>query len=216
MVPQDAIRRAQEAAEDQRLQSRAQDLWRASHEYSCLADNETTPWLKHTQWPCLFRNRPLDLISASAQKPRPSANDDYLLGRWRGAPRWSPAGNEAKLRILMRATDQIFARAEATLAQTSYRWRCWLHTYHKDVFWATAFRALPSQHSYISVWKQFICYIFRVAACSPRERKQINNVKFRPEEVQMIDHILALLEDMEEDGGARRVGMMGMMETYGT
>jgi hypothetical protein len=111
---------AQEVAEDQRLKARAQEIWQASQEYSCPEDNETTPWLKHTQWPSLFRNRPLDIISASAQKPRPSCNDDYLLGHWRGSPVWSPAVNEAKLRILMKAVDQVFERAGATLACTSY------------------------------------------------------------------------------------------------
>ena len=110
----DKILLAQEAAEDQRLEARMRDIWQASQEYSCLDDNETTPWLKYTQWPSLFRNRPLDIISASAQKPRPLCNDEYLLGHWHGGPVWSPAVNEAKLRILMRAVDQMFERAGAT------------------------------------------------------------------------------------------------------
>jgi hypothetical protein len=80
----DEILLAQEAAEDQRLRARALEIWQASQEYTCPEDNETTPWLKHTQWPSLFRNRPLDIVSASAQKPRSSLNDDYLLGHWRG------------------------------------------------------------------------------------------------------------------------------------
>jgi hypothetical protein len=147
----DEILLAQEAAKDQRLQARAQEVWHASQEYSCPEDNETTPWLKHTQWPSLFQNRPLDVISATAQKPGSSPNDDYLLGRWRGTPLRSPAVNKAKLRILIRSADQMFERAGATLARTSYRWRYWLNTYHKDSFWTTAFRALPSQHNYISV-----------------------------------------------------------------
>jgi hypothetical protein len=98
----------------------------------------------------------------------------------------------------MRAVDQVFERAGATLACTSYQWRCWLNTYHKDSFWTTAFRELLSQHNYISVWKMFICYIFRVSACSPRKRKQIYNLKLWPEEIQMMDYILELLEEVED------------------
>ena len=52
----DEILLTQEAAEEQRLQARAQEVWRASQEYSCPEDNETTPWLKHTQWPSVFQN----------------------------------------------------------------------------------------------------------------------------------------------------------------
>jgi hypothetical protein len=40
----------------------------------------------------------------------------------------------------MKAVDQMFERAGVTLACTSYRWRCWVNSYHKDPFWATASR----------------------------------------------------------------------------
>jgi hypothetical protein len=98
----------------------------------------------------------------------------------------------------MNAVDQVFQRAGATLARTCYQWRCWVNTYHKDDFWTNALRALPSQRDHISVWKRLICYVFRVLACAPRERKQIYNLTFRPQEIQMMDYILALLEEVEE------------------
>src|SRR3981081_1182641 len=60
---------AQEATEDERLLITARDIWRAAHEYSCPEDNETTPWLQYTKAPILFQNRPLDIITASAQRP---------------------------------------------------------------------------------------------------------------------------------------------------
>jgi hypothetical protein len=193
----DEILLAQEAVEDQRLQAQSREIWQASQEYSCPEDNETTPWLKHTKWPDLFQNRPLDIITASAQQPRLSLDEDYLLGHWRGTPLRSPAINEAKLRILMKAVDQMFERAIATLACTNYRLRCWLGTYRKDSFRSCAFHLVSSQKRYISSWKQFICYIFRVLACKPLYRKQIYNLQFRPKEIQMMNYILSLLE--EED-----------------
>ena len=137
--PHEDVLLAQEAAEDARLQCRRAKMWMAEQVYSCSADNETTPWLKHTRWPTIFHNRPLDIIAATAQKPghRQEPACDYLLGHWRGRPLVSPAQDEAVLRRLMDAVDHMFARAGATLDQTSYRWRCWLNTYddnHRQVF----------------------------------------------------------------------------------
>ncbi|PWI65244.1 hypothetical protein PCL_07294 [Purpureocillium lilacinum] len=58
---------AQEAAEDERLRARARQLWRESQGTSCPKDNETTQKLQHTKWPEMFRDRPLDIITASAR-----------------------------------------------------------------------------------------------------------------------------------------------------
>jgi hypothetical protein len=189
---------AQEAIEDQRLDAQSREIWQVSQEYSCPADNETTPWLKHTKWPDLFQNRPLDIITASAQQPRPSRDEDYLLGHWHGTPLWSPAANEAKIRILMKAVDQMFERAIATLACTNYRLRCWLATYRKDSFRSCAFHLVLSQKKNTSSWKQFISYVFRVLACKPRYCKQIYNLQFRPREIQMMEYILSLLEEGDD------------------
>ncbi|KAH8749832.1 hypothetical protein BGZ57DRAFT_130811 [Hyaloscypha finlandica] len=134
----DDILLAQEAAEDERLEARAREVWQAGQKHSCPADNETTPWIQHTKAPILFRNRPLDIITASTQKPSAS-NAEYCLGSWQGRPAVSPARNEAQLRVLMRAVDQVFDRAEATLNRTSYQFRCWLHTFHKRIFWPHVF-----------------------------------------------------------------------------
>lgn len=60
---------AQEAAKDRRRQARAEQAWRESQQYSCKEDNKITPWLKHTRWPEIFRNRPLNIITASARQP---------------------------------------------------------------------------------------------------------------------------------------------------
>jgi hypothetical protein len=161
------ILRAQEAAEDQRLLAKATQIQEENERYSCTDDNETTPWLKHTQWPDWFQNRPLDVITATAQKPDPRAfagDEGFTLGRWQGAVLISPAQNEAKLCLLMRAADQMFARAEETLRRTPYRLRCWLKSYHKDSFYPKAVDVLPGRSGYYTLWKQFICYIFRVLA----------------------------------------------------
>ncbi|KHO10690.1 hypothetical protein MAA_11741 [Metarhizium robertsii ARSEF 23] len=195
---------AQEAAEDRRRQARAEQAWRESQQHSCEEDNETTPWLKHTRWPEIFRNRPLDIITASARQPTrgPYQNsEDYLLGHWRGVPLCSSAAAEAQLRLLMRAVDEVFDRAKATLTSTSYRSRCWLSSHWKNEFWHRPLRILPpsTEQKYKSYWKQFICYVFRALACKPVLRREIYNVSLSVDDVTMMRHILGLVSQLQEE-----------------
>ncbi|KJK85167.1 hypothetical protein H633G_10998 [Metarhizium anisopliae BRIP 53284] len=106
----DDVLLVQEAADDSRLQAKASRMWRESQEYSCAEDNETTPWLQHTRWPERFRNRPLDIITASSRLPARGCyeqNGDFTLGSWRGIPLRSSAAVEARIRVLMRAIDDM-------------------------------------------------------------------------------------------------------------
>ncbi|KAH7111677.1 hypothetical protein B0J13DRAFT_659877, partial [Dactylonectria estremocensis] len=162
-----------------------------------IEQSETTKWLQHTGWPQLFRNRPLDIIAASTLQPRPGYNEDYLLGSWQGTQVWSSVAVEAQLQIILRGVDLMFDRAKFTLARTSYRSRCWLNTYWKDVFWPHEFRIVSSQKRYISTWKRFICFIFRALQSSPRLRREIYNLRLRPDEVKMMRHILDLASTLQ-------------------
>lgn len=206
---------AQEAAEDSRIRAKAEQIWRDSQEYSCAEDNETTPWLQYTRWPQLFRNRPLDIITASTRQPAQGPNrdnEDYLLGVWRGIPLRSSAAAEVRLRLLMRAVDDVFDRAEATLACTSYRSRCWLSSYWKETFYNRPLRILPrrTKERYKSRWKHFICYLFRALALEPRQRREIYNLPLRADEIRMMRHVLDLVsqlevEEEEQEGNAEDV-----------
>ncbi|KAH7147018.1 hypothetical protein B0J13DRAFT_584406 [Dactylonectria estremocensis] len=84
-----------------------------------IEQSETTPWLQHTRWPDLFRNRPLDIITASAQQPGPPRSGGYLLGQWQGSALWSFAETETQLRIILQGLDLMFDRARATLNRTN-------------------------------------------------------------------------------------------------
>ncbi|KAH8656365.1 hypothetical protein BGZ61DRAFT_486596 [Ilyonectria robusta] len=165
-----------------------------------IEQSETTKWLQHTGWPQLFRNRPLDIIAASSLQPGPAWNEDYLLGSWQGTQIWSSVAVEAQLRIILRGVDLMFDRAKFTLARTSYRSRCWLNTYWKDVFWPHEFRIISSQKRYISTWKRFICFIFRTLQSSPQLRREIYNLRLRPDEVKMMRHILDLASTLQQQG----------------
>ncbi|KAM5528478.1 hypothetical protein FOXYSP1_18959 [Fusarium oxysporum f. sp. phaseoli] len=44
--------------------------------------SETTPWLQHTRWAELFRNRLLEIIAATAKQSALQSSRNYLLGQW--------------------------------------------------------------------------------------------------------------------------------------
>ncbi|KID82123.1 telomere-associated recQ-like helicase [Metarhizium guizhouense ARSEF 977] len=199
----DDVLLAQEAAEDSRLQARASRMWRESQEYSCAEDNETTPWLQHTRWPERFRNRPLDIITASSRLPARGCyeqNEDFTLGSWRGIPLRSSAAVEARIRVLMRAVDDMFDRAEATLACTSYQSRCWLTSYRNGVFRNRPLRVMPSStgRQYKSKWKRVICYIFRALELGPRRLREVHNMVLRGDDIKMMNHIVNLASHVVE------------------
>ncbi|KAH7187018.1 hypothetical protein DER44DRAFT_633834, partial [Fusarium oxysporum] len=83
-----------------------------------LGTSETTPWLQHTCWAELFRNRSLEIIAATAKLPASQPSRNYLLGEGKGFPLWSSAETEAQLRIILHGLDLMFDRARATLDRT--------------------------------------------------------------------------------------------------
>lgn len=191
---------AQEESEDQRLLEKSRRIQQANEQYSCKEDNETTPWLQHTGWPVLHKNRPLDILTASALPPSKRPTDDYYLGRWSNSPVESPRANEAKLQLLMCAVDRMFERAHKTLDRTHYRLRCWLQTYHRRHFRPVAFKRLGTEASragYIAIWKQFICYVFRSWATPTHLRSEIYGVTFQLNESRQMEYIWStLLEEV--------------------
>ena len=194
---------AQVDAEDRRLRARAEQIRTESQKHSCIEDNETTPWLKFTKWPELFIDRPLEIITATARLPSRTSwkNEKYLLGDWRGAPVYSSAATERRIRILMSSVDDVFDRAAATLTCTPYRSRCWAASYWKDEFRHRPLRSLPAstRQSYKARWKQFICFIFRALSLGNSKLRQIYNLPLRRDDIVMMQYILDLTLDGEDD-----------------
>ncbi|PNP52709.1 hypothetical protein FNYG_15809 [Fusarium nygamai] len=168
--------------------------------------NETTPWLRHTRWPDLFRNRSLEVISTTAQQPDFIQGQDYLLGKWKGSSVESSAEAEAQLRILLQGVDIMFNRVMATMARTSYTSRCWLNTYSRNDFWPHPFRAVLCLKRYMSVWKRLICFVFRVLGFKERQRQELYNFKLGLKEEKMMHYILFLASQLpsREQGHSRR------------
>ncbi|EXK78037.1 hypothetical protein FOQG_17267 [Fusarium oxysporum f. sp. raphani 54005] len=164
--------------------------------------SETTPWLQHTRWAELFRNRSLEIIAATAKLPASQWSRKYLLGQWQGLDFWSSAETEAQLQVILRGLDLMFDRTRATLDRTPYISRCWLNTYAKDAFWPHGFRVIPSFKKYLAIWKRFICFVFRALQYPSRQRKEVYNLRLGSDEIKMMQHILYLVGQLQlgEDG----------------
>lgn len=73
------ILRAQEAVKDSRICDHFHAIQSARYVYSCLDNNETTLWSKHNQWPELFHDRPLDIITTTVRQPQWYYSRDYII-----------------------------------------------------------------------------------------------------------------------------------------
>ncbi|KAH7231387.1 uncharacterized protein BKA55DRAFT_598628 [Fusarium redolens] len=179
--------------------------------------SETTPWLQHTRWAKLFRNRSLEIIAATAKLPASQWSRRYLLGQWQGLYIWSSAETEAQLQVILRGLDLMFDRARATLDRTPYISRCWLNTYAKDAFWPHGFRVIPSFKKYLAIWKRFICFVFRALQYPSRQRKEVYNLRLGSNEINMMQHILYLVGQLQlgEDGNVSDSSDSEGDESYG-
>jgi hypothetical protein len=164
--------------------------------------SEMTPWLLHTRWAELFRDRPLGIIASTAKQPASQWSRNYLLGQWQGFPMWSSGETEAQLQIILHGLDLMFDRARATLDRTPYISRCWLNTFAKDAFWPHGFRIIPSFKKYLAIWKRFICFVFRILQYPSWQRKEVYNLRLGSNETKMMQHILYLIGHLQlgEDG----------------
>lgn len=133
----------------------------------------------------------LDIISASTLRPT-RHRDDYVLGTWAGRDFASPAEDEAKLRTLMAAADLMFGRAMETLKGTHHRLRWWLKSYNETRFRPVPFAALRTRHGqegYFTVWRQFLCYVFRAWATAEPLREEVYGLRFQEKEARLMDYI---------------------------
>ncbi|RTE73097.1 hypothetical protein BHE90_012495 [Fusarium euwallaceae] len=110
--------------------------------------------------------------------------------------------NIITLHTLLQGVDLMFDRATVTLGRTSYTSRCWLNTYSKDVFWPHASRLVSCFKRYVSVWKRFICFIFRVLRFKARQRQRIYNLRLGSDEEKMMQYILTLVSQLLLKGGS--------------
>ncbi|KAI8710760.1 hypothetical protein NCS52_01535800 [Fusarium sp. LHS14.1] len=134
---------------------------------------------------------------------------EYFQAIWEHTTQETTKPEMTQLYILLQGVDLTFDRATATLARTSYTSRCWLNTYSKDVFWPYAFRWVSCFKVYVSVWKRFICFIFRVLPFKARQRQRIYNLRLGSGSEKMMQYILTLLAQLLLEGGSCDLDRLG-------
>lgn len=159
-----------------------------------LEHDENTEWLRGSQWPKWFQDRPLHLISAMATLPSGGRDTDRFIAAWNTIEWTSRAQYEASLRKLILLTTEVLARCEETLLHTPRTLRCWLRS------WKTSFMPYPfemvrtanAKKRYYSYWTRFLCYIFRVRVlCRDllQSMQEVFGLQLSKAQVQMMDYI---------------------------
>ena len=158
-----------------------------------LEHDENTEWLRTSEWPRWFQNRPLHVIVAASSTP--SIQDLPLsLGSWAGEELISPAVQEAVLRKLVGVTDYVLQRCEETLRSTPRSLRCWIKSSTTNVF-PRPFEELQresSRQKYYRTCRRFVCYVFRshlVTRACGLSLYEILGLQLSRDQIRMIDFV---------------------------
>ncbi|KAH7231099.1 hypothetical protein BKA59DRAFT_536212 [Fusarium tricinctum] len=156
----------------------------------------TSLWLDRTQWPSIYRGSRRDVLRALIRLPdRHALNADYILGQGssEGAPNIiSPREDEQKISCIMRALDSVIDRCEDTVRCTSHNLHCWLlssrlHSRREIAFNLVAEKS--SEIKYRRTQKQFLAFVLRVYRMPDGSRREMMNVKLKPEISKQLDQI---------------------------
>lgn len=171
-----------------------------------LEHDENTEWLRTSEWPRWFQNRPLHIISAASKIPSVQ-NTAYAIGQWAGEELISPAVQETTLRRLMAATDSVLQRCEETLQSTPRSLRCWIKSSNPSVSprpFETPQRK-QSRRRYCSYWKRFLCYIFRAHLISRAyglKMQEIFGLQLSRPQIQMVEFVYTAAAELNDDDAA--------------
>ncbi|KAF5267206.1 hypothetical protein FOXYS1_1938 [Fusarium oxysporum] len=156
----------------------------------------TSLWLDRTQWPSIYRGSRRDVLRALIRLPdHHSLNTDYTLGQGNleGAPNlMSPREDEQKISCIMRALDLVIDRCEETVRCTSHNILCWLLSSRLQSRREIAFNLVAERSSeirYRRTQKQFLAFILRIYRMPGDSRREIMNVKIKPEISTLLDRI---------------------------
>ncbi|KAI8406504.1 hypothetical protein FOFC_13974 [Fusarium oxysporum] len=156
----------------------------------------TSLWLDRTQWPSIYRGSRRDVLRALIRLPdRHSLNADYTLGQGNseGAPNLiSSREDEQKISCIMRALDLVIDRCEETVRCTSHNLLCWLLSSRLQSRREIAFNLVAERSSevrYRRTQKQFLAFILRMYRMPGDSRREMMNVKIKPEISTQLDRI---------------------------
>jgi hypothetical protein len=143
--------------------------------------DDTSPWLTHTNWPQLFKEKNRQMISATRFS---NTKDAQVL-------EISPI-SVLKLKILNHAFDRIIYWGLETLQETPWSIRSWLRSYQRNTPKYPPFRrpqTISSEIRYVNQWKQFLCYCFRTGLLNASVRERDYGIRFTPEHLELIHEI---------------------------
>jgi hypothetical protein len=156
----------------------------------------TSLWLDRTQWPSIYRGSRRDVLQALTRLPnRHSLNADYVLGQGtlQGAPNLiSPREDEQKISCIMRALDSVIDRCEDTVRGTSHNLLCWLLSSRLQSRREFAFNLVVERSSeirYRRTQKQFLAFVLRMYRMPGDARREMVNVKIKPDMIAQLDRI---------------------------
>jgi hypothetical protein len=156
----------------------------------------TSLWLDRTKWPSIYRGSRRDVLRALIRLPdRHCLDADYILGQGNseGAPNLvSPREDEQKISCIMRALDLVIDRCEDTVRCTSHNLLCWLLSSRLQSRREIAFSLVAERSSeirYRRTQKQFLAFILRIYRMPGNSRREMMNVKIKPEISTQLDRI---------------------------
>ncbi|EXK26248.1 hypothetical protein FOMG_17150 [Fusarium oxysporum f. sp. melonis 26406] len=156
----------------------------------------TSLWLDRTQWPSIYRDSRRDVLRALTRLPdRHSLDNDYILaqGTLDGAQDLiSPRKDERKVTFIMKALDSVINRCEDTVRATSHHLLCWLLSSSLQSRRELAFKLVVERSSeirYRRTQKQFLAFVLRIYRMTDDSRREMVNVKMKPDIITQLDCI---------------------------
>ncbi|KFZ25502.1 hypothetical protein V502_00026, partial [Pseudogymnoascus sp. VKM F-4520 (FW-2644)] len=205
-----------EAEEESRLVQ--EELESTAQEFEFEQD-ENTEWLRTSEWPQWFRNRPLHVIVAASKAPSTQVTA-YSLGNWAGEELISPASQEAVLRRLTSLTEHALQRCEETLQSTPRSLRCWVKSSTASSF-PRPFETVQQSKTrkrYYQYWNRFLCYIFRahlISRAYGMKMQEVFGLELSNPQTKMIDFVYAAATGLDShDIGAFNVLTENMFQLF--
>jgi hypothetical protein len=156
----------------------------------------TSLWLDRTQWPSIYRGSRRDVLRALTRLPnRHSLDNDYIVGQdtLDGAQDLiSPRKDEQKVSFIMKALDSVINRCEDTVRATSHNLLCWLLSSRLQSRREFGFKLVAERSSeirYRRTQKQFLAFVLRIYRMPDDSRREMVNVKMKPEIITQLDRI---------------------------
>ncbi|KAH6974883.1 hypothetical protein EDB80DRAFT_595002, partial [Ilyonectria destructans] len=135
-----------------------------------------TNWMRRTGWQTTFANARLDILISLAELPLRTPDRPLRLGHLSGEILYSPAGDERRLALMMKALDRLLDRCGETVKGTDVCLRRWLRSRFPDRPYKAPFELVAKKSSeclYRKELKRCLCFWLRLLQLSPSIAREI-------------------------------------------